>query len=318
MKLEIKKIKVNAIVVTYNRKNLLEECLDAILDQTYPVNKIILIDNNSTDGTENFLKKRGYLANKRIDYYKLNKNIGGAGGFYTGLKISIKDNNWSWIMDDDVIPAKNSLEELISARNFLYHSKENISFLASSVFGTNNEVMNVPLINTKKERNGYASWYKYLDKGLVSISTATFVSLLINPVAIKKVGLPCKDYFIWGDDTEYTRRLTKYFANAYFSGNSKVIHKRKNAQSLNIFNVTEKKRLSMYWYYYRNNLINTFYYDGYKSGIKLLFLNIKTIIKCIGKKNGAYIAGQIIKGSLMGIFMYHKIEHYIEGQKKNE
>ena len=50
-------MKVAAIVVTYNRKQLLQECLNAILNQTAEVERIIVINNASTDGTEDLFKK---------------------------------------------------------------------------------------------------------------------------------------------------------------------------------------------------------------------------------------------------------------------
>jgi len=53
--MENKKETVCAVVVTYNRKELLLECLEAIRKQTRPVQGIYLIDNASTDGTPKLL-----------------------------------------------------------------------------------------------------------------------------------------------------------------------------------------------------------------------------------------------------------------------
>lgn len=39
---------VVAVVVTYNRIELLKECIDALKAQTYPLYKIIIVDNYST------------------------------------------------------------------------------------------------------------------------------------------------------------------------------------------------------------------------------------------------------------------------------
>ena len=89
-----------------------------------------------------------------------------------------------------------------------------------------NESMNVPDIDMSSTENGYADWYRKLSNGLIKIEAATFVSLLINGEAIKKCGLPCKDFFIWGDDTEYTTRITRNFGPAYMVGKSVAIHKR--------------------------------------------------------------------------------------------
>lgn len=46
---------INCVVVTYNRLALLKECLDALDKQTYPIHKIVIVDNCSTDGTGAFL-----------------------------------------------------------------------------------------------------------------------------------------------------------------------------------------------------------------------------------------------------------------------
>lgn len=214
-----------AVVVTYNRKKLLKECLESLLEQTIKLDKIIVIDNNSNDNTFEYLKEQDILKNRCIYYKKLDKNIGGAGGFYEGIKLSQQFNpKWIWIMDDDTIPKSDCLEKLINAKNVI---SEKISYLASSIYGMNNEFMNVPNINTDKSESGYPNWYKYLSSGIVRIKEATFVSLLINNEAVKKIGLPMRDYFIWGDDTEYTLRLTKYYGNAYLVGNSIAIHKEK-------------------------------------------------------------------------------------------
>ena len=251
--------KVQAVVVTYNRKDLLKECIDAILKQTAPVDKLILVDNNSTDGTEEFLTERGYLSNPVIEYMKLPENIGGAGGFYEGMKQAREyAPDWVWIMDDDTIPTETCLEELLKARD---HIDGKISFLASSVRGIHGEAMNVPKI-ARNQFSEYTDWYRYLDKGIAQIVKATFVSLLINFEAIKACGLPWKEFFLWGDDSEYTQRVIRDYGPAYMVGKSLTIHKRFSAEALSIVKEQNKNRIPMYFYYYRNNLIGFWEYEN--------------------------------------------------------
>lgn len=243
---------VQAVVVTYNRKEILLECIEAILKQTHEVNSVIIVDNNSTDGTEECLRSKGYLANPIIQYLKLKENIGGAGGFHEGMKAARgKKADWVWIMDDDVIPNTTALEELLRASQKI---NESPSFLASAVRGLNNEAMNVPKLS-KKQFMSYVDWYQYLDEGIVQIVKATFVSLLINGKAIEKCGLPWKEFFIWGDDSEYTQRIIRDYGPAYMVGKSIVIHKRASSDALSIVKEENVKRIQMYFYYYRNNLI---------------------------------------------------------------
>ena len=69
---------VDCVVVTYNRLDLLKECVQAIEKQTYPVSNFFIIDNCSTDNTWNYLKS---IRNEKIIPIHLDKNLGGAGGY---------------------------------------------------------------------------------------------------------------------------------------------------------------------------------------------------------------------------------------------
>ena len=251
--------KVEAVVVTYNRKEMLLQCLDAILKQTVIIDKIILIDNNSTDGTPEYLKEKGYLNNEKILFQRMDKNLGGAGGFYEGMK-SARDMkpDWVWIMDDDVIPEPNCLEELLKAEEI---TKEEVSFYASAIRNMDGEAMNVPKLD-RKQFTKYTDWYQYLDYGMVKIVKATFVSLLINGKAIEKCGLPWAPFFIWGDDSEYTQRIIRDYGPAYMVGTSKAIHLRGSAEELSLVKETNVNRIPMYFYLYRNNLIGFWEYEN--------------------------------------------------------
>lgn len=267
-----------AVVVTYNRKKLLVECLNAILEQSIKVSKIIVIDNNSTDNTYDYLKQQNLLKDELL-YYKLEENIGGAGGFYEGIKKSQMFNpDWVWIMDDDTIPTQSCLKELITKKNKIAGK---ISYLASVVYGINGESMNVPNINLSKSESLYPDWYRYLKYGIVKIKEATFVSLLINNDAIKKVGYPVKDYFIWGDDIEYTLRLNEYYGPSYFVGSSVAIHKRKIAKSLSLIEETDLNRLKFHYFMIRNNLINKKTYYGKKACLKFLLHKEKEALRIL-------------------------------------
>lgn len=276
-------MKIDVVVVTYNRKQLLIECINAILNQTYKINKLFIIDNASTDGTKEELKNNKILDEESVNYIFLEKNIGGAGGFYEGMKAAREDNaDWIWIMDDDTIPNKDCLKQLVDA---LSKIKGKISFLASAVYGQENECMNVPTISEYKGENGSLQWHQYAKEGIIGIDVATFVSILINGQATKEIGLPIKDYFIWGDDTEYTLRLTRKFGRAYLVGKSIAIHKRSGSKSLSIYEEENVNRIKLYYYMVRNNYVNTktyypklkvsFYLSWKKKTIKLLFSKSK-------------------------------------------
>lgn len=214
--------KIAAVVVTYNRKKLLEECLTSLIGNSPLLNCIIVIDNASNDGTENMMREV-FLKNQIFDYIKLSKNIGGAGGFNNGIKRGYERGyDWLWILDDDCIVQKDSLFQMIEAKNFLINHGEDVGFIASNVFWTDGNLckMNIGSIKNSGDE------FKYLDHGIIELDHASFVSILISRESVSRFGLPIKEFFIWLDDYEYTKRITKE-KKGYITGYSKVIHKTK-------------------------------------------------------------------------------------------
>ena len=306
---------VVAVVVTYNRKDLLGECLGAIKQQSVAVKRIILVDNASTDGTHEYLQKKGLLDGNLVQYVLMKKNTGGSGGFFEGIRRARKcDADWVWLMDDDTIPNNDCLEKLLNGIVRLKQAGEsNIAFAASSVYGENGEFMNVPEINHSPSENGYSGWYRTIKLRAIGITNASFVSVLINKDAILKCGLPCRDYFIWGDDTEYTTRLSRKYGPGFLIGDSEVVHKRKNAKTLNIKEESDVTRINMYYYYYRNAVINARLY-GLVDFKKLVIRHILFAMKLITDEKGIQKSKIVIKGTVEGVLQYRRFERYISKQ----
>src|SRR3954447_15177950 len=104
--------RVCAVVVTYNRVELLRECLTALEAQTRPLDRILVIDNKSTDGTAEMVRSE----HPGVELVELPENRGGAGGFYEGTRRAYDDGyDWLWLMDDDTIPNATALEKLLDA-----------------------------------------------------------------------------------------------------------------------------------------------------------------------------------------------------------
>lgn len=264
--------KVNVVVVTYNRLNLLKECIDALLKQTYPINKIIIVDNFSNDGTREFLNQFHNKEQFIVEY--LDSNKGGAGGFNHGMKKSFNhESDWIWIMDDDTIPLPNALEEMINNK-YVVENEDKIGFLSSNVLWTNNEagLINIPMPN--KDYN------KYLDYNIIKLKHTTFVSFLVRSQVVKKVGLPYKEFFIWGDDVEYSRRIFKEGYENYLINHSKVIHKRGISNSNELITENNINRLWLYNYAERNHMYLA-RKQGFKELIKYLIIWFKDIIRIL-------------------------------------
>ncbi len=205
-----------AVVVTYNRRPLLEECVQALLDQTAAVDEIIVVDNASTDGTADLVRER--FPQVRLE--ALEENLGGAGGFHHGIGLAhALGHDWLWVMDDDTIPTPTALEALLDG---VRRAPERPAMLASQVHWTDGSLhpMNYPHPRWRSP----ADLVRTAEHGLVLIRSNTFVSLLVARETVDRWGLPQAAYFIWGEDTEYTTRALRH-APGYLVPESVVVHK---------------------------------------------------------------------------------------------
>lgn len=208
---------VAAIVVTYNRFELLTETIDAIRAQNVPAQYIIVVDNGSTDGTGNWLDQQTDL----VVIHQVNS--GGSGGFYTGLKhAATLKCDWAWLMDDDTICRPDTLQKLIEK---LSGFKQPVGFISSKSIWSDGtpHLMNIPAITPTF--NDTIPFNNYDDKQVLLVENSSFVSLLVSMDAARSVGLPYKDFFIWGDDQEYTKRITKAGYLGLYCTDSVVLHK---------------------------------------------------------------------------------------------
>lgn len=240
---------VYAIVVTYNRKDLLVECVNALLH--YDDLRIIVVDNASSDGTDHLASSGGILDHPRIGFIRLKENEGGAGGFYWGLRTAHElGAQYTWLMDDDVEPLPNALMPLIDLQ-----AKPNVGFTCSAVRDPSKTIsMNLPSVADSSPVGKYPSWDEYLSEGVVKISAATFVSVLFSRAAVDKCGFPNRKFFIWGDDKEYTLRISSAGYMGLMSGHSVVLHKRAQVGSLSLVTEENINRIRMMKNLYRNTV----------------------------------------------------------------
>lgn len=274
--------KIVAVTVAFNRVNLTKEQINSLINQTYKVDKFIIIDNSTNNEIQELIN-REYHKEEFLIYKKTKSNIGSAKGFNLAINLAMKYSpDFVWIMDDDTIPYFEALNELMNAQSYLDDKKENFSFLASSTFGIDNVAMTVPTLSKDRDKkSGYMEWYRYLDRSIVKIQDATFCSILVKKEAINKVGLPTSSLFMWVEDTEYTNRLIKYYGSAYLIGKSIAIHKRANGKILDIKTEENYNRVKNYYYLYRNTLIVTKEYYGFKSVIGCIIRMISLIFSLL-------------------------------------
>lgn len=237
--------KIAAIVVTYNRRDLLIECVDALRKYS-PETDIIVVNNASTDGTEDALQE--YIRKNQVIYFNTGANIGGAGGFNYGLKVAYQlGYKYFWLMDDDTIVQENSLKEIIYSARIL---RNKWGFISGQAVWTDGAECKMNRHKIKEKHRNITNE----DNGLFAVKQATFVSFFTRRDVVEKVGFPIKEYFIWGDDTEYSLRISQLYP-CYYASKSKVVHKMKeNKSTAKFYEIDDMDRIQRIAYSVRNDV----------------------------------------------------------------
>ena len=234
---------IAAVVVTYNRLPLLRQCLAALTAQTAQGLTIFLIDNASTDGTAEAIRAMD-LPN--LVYRNTGKNLGGAGGCAYGVReAALAGYDALWLMDDDTLPTPTALEALLQADRALQGRYGWLSSRALAPDGTD-QPMNLQRVTPYKDLPNF-------DGERIPAVMASFVSLFLRTETVRQYGLPIAEFFIWSDDWEYTRRISRV-QPCYVVPASWVVHAMQNPGIVNIA-ADVSARWERYRYFYRNDVV---------------------------------------------------------------
>ena len=202
--------RVIAVTVTYNDYDYLKRALDALRRQTISLQKIIVVDNNSVPEVQEELKTQ---EDDLVEILWLSQNTGGAGGFRAGMQCGFEkyDPDWYWLMDSDAFPEPDCLEKLMAHEN----ETENVGILAPLIFGV--ERQEYQLYHHKviskllyRDIQKYSS-YDRIPTGASLIDADSLVGPLVSKKAVDQLGFIDSDFFIYGDDVEYTYRISRKF-----------------------------------------------------------------------------------------------------------
>jgi GT2 family glycosyltransferase len=183
--------KVIAVVVTYNRQSLLSECITALRSQTRKLDAILIVNNGSTDNTEQWLQQQSDI------FFVNQKNVGSSGGFSTGINWAYQHGySWIWCMDDDGYPKEDALENMLAADD-----------------GTL-RLMNCAVIDKVNKSSFVWKTDKYktieeVDTPIIKGIGHPFNGTMLHRRIVERVGVPKPKYFLWGDETEYYYRIVK-------------------------------------------------------------------------------------------------------------
>lgn len=198
-------MKIFAVVVTYNRLELLKKAIDGLMNQNITIDCILIINNGSTDGTDIWLNEQDGIKVVNQD------NLGGSGGFWRGIKEAYTDGaDYIWCMDDDVHPEPDCLGHLIKAMPREGGIVAPLRFYRGQevVFGeTKHFNLDKPFKPLKDDLS--IADISNNEIGTIPVEAISFEGPMISRSVVDKIGWPEKDLFIFWDDTSYSYKAYK-------------------------------------------------------------------------------------------------------------
>ena len=250
----INKPNVDIVIVTFNRLTKLKRALECYDKQTEPFRTMIVVDNNSTDGTQDYLKQwesEPSAYTKHVIY--LEKNVGGSGGFYAGEKYALTLNpDWVYVADDDAYPDADMMSLFYAFEK--QHREEKISVISTTVTFIDRNIIHGCRKHTRIEDNRLIMDYATADeytKPYFECNSVSYVGAFISAKALQEEGVVNGDLFIYQDDTEHSVRLAKY-GKMYCVPKMVVVHD--SVPDTNLSKVDALKILWKEYYSYRNRM----------------------------------------------------------------
>lgn len=289
---------VAAVVVTYNRRRLLMECISRLRAQTCARADILVIDNHSTDGTSEALAPLAKAG--EIRYFDTGANLGGAGGFQFGMRAAAEAGyEYLWLMDDDCMPEPTALQALMDAAAQL----KDFGFLSSKVLWKDGTLCRMNI-----QRRTLTRDVARMEDAPIPVAMASFVSFFVPLRVVQEAGLPIREFFIWSDDWEYSRRISLRRA-CWLVPDSVVIHASARNDCVNIAADTPD-RLDRYRYIYRND-VYLFRREGLKGWA---YLALRTVLHAArvllrARSDRGRRLGMILRGTREGLHFHPQIEY---------
>ena len=301
---------VSIVVASYNRKDILEKTLNALLNQSYPSDsyEILFVDNASSDDSVGLVNKKfkNFISEGRLKVLALEENSGSSGSYVRALDKANKDWVYMLKMDEDMILDKFCLQHLvdvalkyprsgmIGGKIFYLQEPKKLQTIGSKFspfysisrsIGKNN--MNHQQFNEVKEFDG--------------VSGCMF---LVSRALKEEVGWFDEDYFLYYDDHDLMFRALKAGYKNYFSPLSFGFHDTSTGDF--------KKFNNVQWLYYSSRGGWMFFHKNFKklSLAKIIYflaftlrsiLNIIFISFISGGKNYRNLIKAYLSGSSHGL-----------------
>lgn len=204
-------MKLVCVLVTYNRLDNLKIALQHYENQTNKNFTLVIVDNNSSDGTKEYLKEwRNSLSDYKKEVILLPSNSGGAGGFFAGEKYAMElKPDWVYVSDDDAYPEYQLFEKFTT---FISSCNDYYAAVCGTVYKGNGKDIDVNHRSWFRIDKGYKFVIReipleYYNKETFETGVFTYVGTFLNGEVLRQVGLCNPNMFIFFDDSDHALRM---------------------------------------------------------------------------------------------------------------
>lgn len=207
----MKKLKVFVIILNYNGKDVIERCIASVLESDYPNLEIVVVDNNSTDGSLEFIKRKF----SKVNFIKNSRNIGFAAGNNVGIRFAIERMaDYVFVLNNDAWIKKDTISKLVS----FSLKNNNLGIISPVIRDSNGGVW---------FKKGKIDWLKmraiHVDTGR-DTEYITGCAMLIKKEVFSKIGLFDEDYFLYYEDADLSIRANRAGFGLGIDSNTEVFH----------------------------------------------------------------------------------------------
>lgn len=244
-------MKFSIVTITYNRAHLIGETIQSVLNQTHADFEHIIIDDGSTDDTENVIKK---FNDSRIRYYKYEKN--GLRSFLRNEGIRKAVGDFISVLDSDDIWTNNKLETV----NVIFNKNPDVDFVFHNIrFIPDGVMTELAFPKYKSDFSGYVLM-DVLDDTILPFPVFT-----IRKAALDEIGF-LDENMLDGQHDLYARAASKF---KFYYCAEQLTHMKKHPQ-----NISKKRDMTHYDDYLktidslkRKNVISIKKHAGLKSNM---------------------------------------------------
>lgn len=226
------KLEVSIIIVNWNTKDLVVDCINSILDSTPRVSyEIIAVDNGSEDGSIGYLKTQNSklkVTSQKLKLILNKRNLGFARAVNQGIKVAKGD--YVLLLNSDTIVKKGTLDQLYE---FAKNTRD-AGVVGARLLNPDGSIQascfHFPsIVNAIRQYwlGEEGLFEKYAPKGSISkeVDVVVGAAFLITPLARARLGELDERYFFFYEDFDYCRRVKDSGLKVYYLPSAEVVHK---------------------------------------------------------------------------------------------